>query len=115
MLLRLYRAGWSVDAVVRELIREKGITPQFINKWRTWLKEAVEDPDVLWSPPEAPGELINELIKMNLILYNLHDRDPWFWIDQPPPERDPELGIGKYVAWQTPLHREAIKRALQTS
>jgi hypothetical protein len=35
---------------------------------------------------------------------------PWFWIDEPPPEKDLELGIGKDVAWQSPLHREAVKR-----
>jgi hypothetical protein len=37
---------------------------------------------------------------------------PELWIDEPPPEKDPELDIEKYVAWQTPLHREALKRAL---
>ena len=25
---------------------------------------------------------------------------------------DPELGIGKNVAWQTPIHREAVRMAL---
>jgi hypothetical protein len=35
------------------------------------------------------------------------------WIDEPPRERDPELGVGKYIAWQTPLHREAVKKALE--
>jgi len=35
------------------------------------------------------------------------------WIDVPPPERDPELGIGRYVAWRTPLHREAVRRAIE--
>jgi len=35
-------------------------------------------------------------------------------VDRPaPPERDLELGIGKHVAWHTPLHREAVRRALQ--
>jgi len=42
----------------------------------------------------------------------MYSRDPWFWVDEPPPEKDPELGIGRYVAWQTPLHREAVRRAL---
>jgi len=23
-----------------------------------------------------------------------------------------ELGVGKHAAWQTPLHREAVRRAL---
>ncbi len=40
-------------------------------------------------------------------------RQERLWIDQPPPERDPELGIGKNVAWQTPIHREAVRRALR--
>jgi hypothetical protein len=30
MLSRLYVAGWSRDAVVAQLIREKGLTPDFI-------------------------------------------------------------------------------------
>jgi hypothetical protein len=44
-------------------------------------------------------------------LYNMYDRDSCFWVDQPPPERDPELG--KNAAWQTPIHREAVRRALE--
>jgi hypothetical protein len=47
------------------------------------------------------------------MIYNMYDRDQVFWVDQPSPERDPELGIGRHVAWQTPLHREAVKRALK--
>ena len=34
-------------------------------------------------------------------------------LDRPAPQRDPELGIGKYLAWQTPIHREAVRRALK--
>jgi hypothetical protein len=34
------------------------------------------------------------------------------WIDQPPPERELEIGVGRYVAWQTPLYREAVNRLL---
>jgi hypothetical protein len=33
------------------------------------------------------------------------------WIDTPP-EVDLEIGVGKYVAWQTPVHREAVRRTL---
>ncbi|MEM1599103.1 MAG: AAA family ATPase, partial [Pyrobaculum sp.] len=40
-------------------------------------------------------------------------RDPWFWVGELPPEKDLELGIGRRVAWQTPLHREAVRRALE--
>jgi hypothetical protein len=112
MLLELHKSGWNVDRVVEALIREKELTSSFIAKWRRWLEEAVEDPEALWSP-DAPEELIKQLVEKNLIVYNMYNRDPYFWIDQPPPERDPELGIGKNVAWQTPLHREAVRRALE--
>jgi hypothetical protein len=65
----------------------------------------------LWEE-DFPSEFREEMIARNLIVYNMYDRDPWFWIDQPPPERDMELGIGKNAAWQTPLHREAVKRII---
>ena len=78
---------------------------------RDSLKEVVEDPQSLWEE-DYPSEFREELIAKNLIVYNMYDRDPVFWIDEPPPERDPELGIGREVAWQTPLHREAVKRAI---
>jgi len=112
VLRELYMTGWSSDAVVAQLIKEKDLTPDFIAKWRSWLKRAVEDPEALWSP-DIPEELKAELIRRNLIIYNMYDRDQVFWVDQPPPERDLELGIGRDVAWQTPLHREAVRRALK--
>jgi hypothetical protein len=43
----------------------------------------------------------------------MYGRDYVFWIDEPPPEKDSELGIGKYVAWQTPIHREAVKKVIK--
>jgi energy-coupling factor transporter ATP-binding protein EcfA2 len=112
MLRRLYEASWNVDKVVTAVAREKVLSSPFVARWRGWLEQAVENPDALWSP-EASEELIDALEEKNLIIYNMYDRDPYFWIDTPPPERDPELGIGKNVAWQTPLHREAVRRALR--
>ena len=112
LLGELYEAGWDVNRVVGRLIKGRGLVPGFIEKWRPWLKKAVEDPDVLWSP-EAPMQLIEELEAKNLIMYFLPERDPWFWAGEVPPEKDLELGIGSRVAWQTPLHREAVRRALE--
>ena len=109
----LYQANWNVKRVITEYTAGREITPRFIVKWREWLEKAIENPDILWTP-NTPEELVNELISRNLIVYNMYDRDPWFWIDEPPPEKDPEIGIGRYVAWQTPLHREAVKKALNT-
>jgi energy-coupling factor transporter ATP-binding protein EcfA2 len=112
MLRRLYEASWNVDKVVTAVAREKVLSSPFVARWRGWLEQAVENPDALWSP-EASEELIDALEEKNLIIYNMYERDPYFWVDQPPPERDPELGIGKNVAWQTPIHREAVRRALR--
>jgi len=111
MLVRLYSSGWAMERVVGDVLREKGLTAGFVARWRRWLEAAVEDPEALWSP-DAPEELVRQLVEKNLILYNMYDRDPYFWIDAPPPEKDPELGIGKNVAWQTPIHREAVKKVL---
>jgi hypothetical protein len=110
-LSKLYQAEWNVNRVITELINSKEITSSFIEKWKYWLDEAVKDPDILWRA-NVPDELVRELIAKNLIVYNMYDRDPWFWIDEPPLEKDLDLGIGKHIAWQTPLHREAVKRAI---
>jgi hypothetical protein len=55
---------------------------------------------------------MEKLAEYNLIVDSIPRRENWLWIDQPPPEKDLEIGVGKRVAWQTPLHREAVKRAL---
>jgi len=73
--------------------------------------EAIEDPDRFWGR-SAPENLLRWPVEKNLIIYNMHHREPQFWVDEPP-ERDSELSIGKYVAWQSPLHREAVRRALK--
>jgi hypothetical protein len=28
-------------------------------------------------------------------------------------DKDPEIGVGRHVAWQTSLHREAVRKALE--
>jgi len=81
---------------------------------RQILEEAVEDPDVLLKRYREAKGLISQLTEKNLII-EIGDRKPFLWIDQPPPERDPELGIGRYFAWQTPLHREAVRSALEVT
>jgi hypothetical protein len=111
-LAQLYRAGWDATALVTALIEERKLTPSFIDRWKSWLEEAVRDPDALWRA-DVPEELIDELVARNLIVYNMHSRTELRWIDQPPPEKDLELGVGRHVAWQTPLHREAVRRALE--
>jgi hypothetical protein len=112
ILSRLYQLDWNVNTIINVLIEEKEITPTFVGRWRSWLELAVEDPDNLWDP-NTPEELVNELIRKNLILYHVRDRVEGLWIDEPPPKKDLELGIGEYVAWQTPIHREAVRKTLE--
>ena len=88
------RHSWSDTAPIWNM--SKDITPGFVRRWLSHLREAVEDPDYLWF--NVPEELINELVRRNLIMHNLLERKQTLWIDQPPPERDLELGIGKHTA-----------------
>jgi hypothetical protein len=112
MLARLYKAGWDVEEVVLHLMQNKKLSAEFTRRRGRWLEKAVEDPEVLWTG-DVPEELVEELEARNLIVYNMYDRRPSFWVDQPPPGRNPELCIGKNVAKQTPIHREAVRRALR--
>ena len=73
MLERLYRAGWDVNRVIKNFIREKNIIPSFVRRWSSHLREAVEDPDYLWY--NAPEELINELVRRNLITHHLLEKN----------------------------------------
>ncbi|WP_069808334.1 ATP-binding protein [Vulcanisaeta thermophila] len=114
MLEELYKARWDVNEVLRDIIETRGLR-KFIESLsgveRRWLQEAVDDPDTLFVRERM--SLLEKLVELNLVLDNIPDRDVESWIDEPPPERYPELGIGRRVAWQSPLHREAVKRVLE--
>jgi len=112
LLEKFYEYGWSAEAVIEEIASGGALTASFIAKWRRYLEEVVEDPDYLWTVPEEVEELARQLVERNLIIYHLPSRNPALWIDSPP-EKDLELGIGRYVAWQTPIHREAIRMVLR--
>jgi hypothetical protein len=113
-LASLYLVRWDIDKAIKNIITSKKLDA-FIHtlsaEERKWLMEAVENPDTLLTKEKLP--LINKLIELNLIINSITYRDPELWVDQPPPQKDLELGIGKYIAWQTPIHREAVRKALQ--
>jgi len=117
LLRKLYTTKWDFDVVVNLFIEEKRVD-RFVKSLTTVerrvLEEAVEEPDVFWHhlQEEYVRRLLDVLVEKNMVL-ELYTRKPYLWIDAPPPERDPELGIGRRVAWQTPLHREAVRKALQ--
>jgi len=86
---------------------------RLVESCQMWKGRGVDADALLKRYREAKG-LVNRLTERNLVA-ELKRRDPNTWIDQPPPERDPDLGIGRYYAWQTPLHREAVEKALEAA
>jgi len=109
----LYLNRWDHKKIIEKIIREKALSRDFINKWRRWLEIIIKDIDFV-SETDFPEDLRRELIERNLIIYDLYPRNKDLWIDDPPPEKDLEIGVGRYVAWQTPLHREAVRKALES-
>jgi hypothetical protein len=111
-LARLLELDWSLDRIVEGIVEAKKLG-SFIASLsadeRAYLLEAVEDPDSLFVRERVP--LLNKLVELNLVVDDVPRREQYLWIDEPPPERDLELGVGRHVAWQTPLHREAVRRA----
>jgi energy-coupling factor transporter ATP-binding protein EcfA2 len=114
VLAQLYEAKWQPEKVVETLAEKKRLTlfaGSLSPEEREWLRQAVEDPDTLFARERIP--LMEKLIELNLIVDSVPRRESWLWVDEPPPEKEPDLGIGRRVAWQSPLHREAVRRALK--
>jgi hypothetical protein len=112
VLAVLYEYRWRWDDAVRVFIEQRGVAyiiRSLTPTERAWLEEAVGDPDTLFVRERM--SLLNKLVEMNIVA-EVMGRYQYLWVDEPPPERDPELGVGRNVAWQTPIHREAIRRAL---
>ena len=111
MLAMLYREGWAPERVARRLAVERGLY-RLAARWGSLLGEVIEDPDVIMEDYGRFEGLAEELVRLNMIVEMAPYRDEYLWVDQPPPERDPQLGIGRFYAWPTPLHREAARIAL---
>jgi len=113
VLAALYENRWRWDDAVRAFIEQRGvayIVRSLTPTERAWLEEAVGDPDTLFVR-ERMG-LLNKLVEVNMVA-EVMGRYEYLWVDEPPPERNPELGVGRNAAWQTPIHREAVRKALR--
>ena len=114
MLERLHVSNWDTDKVVGTLIASKRLrrlVESLSRDEKRILEEALENPDILLK--REAHNLADHLIELNMVAEIPGTREPYLWVDEPPPEKNPELGIGQYYAWQTPLHREAAKRILE--
>ncbi len=114
---RLCEFNWNVNQVILWLTKAKEIDKLVLELSANELeilKEALDDPDIIARrlKEEVTRNLERKLIEHNLVMFT-GLRDEHLWIDVPPPERDPELGIGRFYAWQTPLHREAVRKLLE--
>lgn len=110
-LRRLYQANWEINSVVKDVITSRkleALISSLNDEEKKWLIEAVKDPDTLFVRERL--ELLKRLVEINLMIDTLPERTYDEWIDQPPPERELEIGVGRYVAWQTPLYREAVNK-----
>ncbi len=118
ILERLYESRWSAENLLEWFVKSRKLehfVSSLTEREREILVEAVEDPDAIFKnlrEPEAQ-RLERKLIELNLVM-DVWERSSRGWVDTPPPERDLELGIGRFYAWQTPLHREAVRKALKT-
>jgi len=117
ILAVLAEHNWNVDLAINRLITSRKIDRLVLEldvAELKLLKEMLDNPDIIAMRlrEKTTRNLERKLIEYNLIMYT-GLRDEHLWFDMPPPERDPELGVGRYYAWQTPLHREAIRRVLE--
>ncbi len=68
------------------------------------LRQAIEDPDHLLET----RDLYQLLLEENLVLYKRVATLAETYV-----EPDPEMGIGSYIAWQTPAHKLALKKLIE--
>ncbi len=104
LALALRARGWSLQRLEDDLYPGiRAVLEDIAPRHRRELEEVVEDVDALLEHPE----LRRKLLEASLVTP----------VDRPclgyTPPIDPELGIGRYYAWQTPLHRRLARRYLE--
>ena len=117
ILAKLIEVNWSRSQLVDEIVRARKLDKlvmRLSSEELEILKQAIEDPDIVFKKlgEEAGYSLEKKLVELNLIT-EIWDREEYLWIDAPPPLKDLELGIGKHYAWQTPVHRDAVRKAIK--
>jgi len=124
VLRDLYLSGWSLEEAAEKSVTGRGLKKvigDLTESQRRILVESVEDPDMLYrrlreaqtkEVKRRISELIDRLVELNLIVDDVSIRSRHIWIDEPP-TTDRSIGVGDEVAWQSPLHREAVRTALR--
>ena len=111
----LYTMDWSIEDTVTWLVEEKSLAT-LLRRLRRESLEAlrllVEDPGAAEERVLGDKELLDLLVDHNLVSV-IPERRESLWLDNVPPARDKALGIGGRLAWQTPLHRDAVAHVLR--
>jgi energy-coupling factor transporter ATP-binding protein EcfA2 len=85
ILRELYRKQWNVDVIITWIIEAKALR-RFVTSMkeeeRGWLKEALDDPDMLYTRERL--SLLHKLVEINLAVSDMYSRIPYLWIDLPP-------------------------------
>ena len=105
------RFRWNTRQWIKEIKYKLAETIKEIKhkKLETTLLETIDDPDTLWHETTSKTEtLLSILEKHNLIIYKHHTT-----LTQQGIPPNPELGIGKYYAWQIPAYKIALQQLLQ--
>jgi len=124
VLRDLYLYNWNIEKAIEKLISGRGLKKFVERLAETQLKILVEslgDPDALHrrlreartrEGKREVVELIDKLVELNLIVEDVSIRSDYLWVDEPP-VTDRGIGVGDEAAWQSPIHREAVKMALE--
>jgi len=110
----LYTMGWSAERARDWLVEEKslGLLLRSLGPGELeTLRLLVEDPAAAEEEVLGNQGLLEKLIDYNLVMLVPRRREA-LWLDNVPPSRDKGLGIAGTIAWQTPLHRDAVAAAL---
>ncbi len=113
LLAKFYQVGWDMGVLIDEIVEEKELVRlvgMLGGDEIRLLRDALVDPDVLLEhlSLEWGRRLERLLIEYNLVA-RVYRRSEHLWVDEPPPRRDEELGIGEFYAWQAPIYRDALK------
>jgi hypothetical protein len=109
VLSRLYEFNWDIDTLVKRTNKGQEPRPQLINQWKEQLTKAVDDPDSLWRDNTKLLKILTKKKPNNPQHVQQRTRP----LDRPATTRKrPRTRNRENVAWQTPAHREAVRRAL---
>ncbi len=104
------RFDWNIEAMISDYTKRMHSIVTLIIKegLRRELELVLEDIDSINEVMSKEMRKLEELLEENnLILYKYMTT-----ITRKEVSRDPEIGIGKYYAWQTPLYREVIEKII---